>query len=265
MMDWWRAHHGLPNDPKLALSAAVTPCNATRGEVLAVFVSLLDMASQNTPRGSIEGYDVEQIGWMLQMDSGRVSDIIEALKKKRVITGNMLTSWEKRNPKRDREDDSAERVRKYRDKQKLESVTPCNATKRPEERRLEESNENQKHVAVATSAPEEFQLSADPPSPVRSVVPTGPTFEDWWKVWWNHDAKKDALKAWPAAVKKKGAQFLVDQAIGYRQRFEDTDKWEFKAKMLPATWLRGERWNDQAPMSPARNGPTPYRKDDWNG
>jgi len=119
---------------------------------------------------------------------------------------------------------------------------------------MEGNGKEQKHVATATSAPEEFQLSAPPPSPVRPSVPAGPTFDDWWKLYWNHDAKKDALKAWPVAVKKKGAQFLVDQVTAYRQRFEETDKWEFKSRMLPATWLRGERWNDKCGPEVARNG-----------
>lgn len=140
-MNWWRAYHGLPNDPKLALVATVTPCNARRGEVLEVWVSLLDFASQNTPRGSIEGFDSEQIAWTVGLDLERVDAIIDAMRKKRMISGNSLTNWDKRQPKREREDDSLERVRAHRQRQKSrpeENVTPCNAL---EERRGEEKRE----------------------------------------------------------------------------------------------------------------------------
>ena len=164
-------------------------------------------------------------------------------------------------------DNVAARVAKHRAKQVgnvTETFSPARES-RAEQSRAEQKD--QKHVATATAErAEEFQLSPDPPSAVRPDVPAGPTFEDWWKVYWNHDAKKAGKKAWEDIAKRRGPQFLINQAIAYRQRFEETDKWEFKSKMLPATWLRGERWNDQAPPSargePARklnlyNGPAP--------
>lgn len=93
----------------------------------------------------------------------------------------------------------------------------------------------------------EFQLSADPPSAVRSVVPAGPTFEDWWKVWWNKTAKAETQKAWPQIAKRFGVEFLIEQCIADRKRFEGTPSWEWRANLHPGTWLRGRRWEDQLP------------------
>lgn len=112
-----------------------------------------------------------------------------------------------------------------------------------------EHDKNQKHVADAT-----FALSPpeNPPSSVRSVVPAGPTFDDWWKVWWNKTAKADAQKAWKAISTQFGAQFLIDACVADRQRFEGTPSWDWRANLHPATWLRGARWEDQLP--PSSNG-----------
>jgi hypothetical protein len=104
-----------------------TPTTVRRGEVLEVWVSLLDLASQNTPRGSIEGADPQQIGWMLEMEPERVSAIISTLKEKGMIDGNSLTAWSKRQPKREREDYSTPRVRVHRNLSPQTDGTPCNA------------------------------------------------------------------------------------------------------------------------------------------
>jgi hypothetical protein len=156
-------------------------------------------------------------------------------------------------------DDVAQRVAKHREKRK------GNVTVTPSEQSRTDAEQNR--AETAADAAEEFQLSPDPPSPVRSVVPAGPTFEDWWKVWWNKTAKADAEKAWKQA-QHHGAQFLIDQCVADRKRFEGTESWEWRLRLHPATWLRGKRWEDQLPPERApitQNGTTPYRKDDWHG
>ena len=89
-----------------------------------------------------------------------------------------------------------------------------------------------------------FSLSSAEPSMVRPDVPT---FENFWKVWWNHSGKADAKKAWSAAAREHGEAFLVEQCVVARKRFESSDSWKWRANMLPATWLRGKRWEDQLP------------------
>jgi len=63
--------------------------------------------------------------------------------ERKLIAGEQITAWEKRQPKRERPDDnSAERTRGYRAKQR--HVTPCDATQRHETPRGEESREEKK-------------------------------------------------------------------------------------------------------------------------
>jgi hypothetical protein len=106
---------------------------------------------------------------------------------------------------------------------------------------------NGKEETLGASAPAETLFPADPPSPVRSAVPAAPTFDDWWKVWWNHTAKAKTQKLWPVKAKQHGAQFLIDAAIADRQRWEPTTAWEWRSQLHPTTWLNGKRWEDELP------------------
>ena len=233
-MDWWRAYHGLPNDPKLALAAAVTTCNATRGEVLAVWVSLLDLASQNDTRGSIEGYDPEQIGWMLQMEPERVCSIIAALEKKHCIADNMLTSWEKRNPKREREDDSSERVKRYREKKRAE----CNAMKRPEERRGEESREEKTHK---TSAP---ALASD-----VTVRERADRFHEFIAPWPRVANPDHAARAYLSCIETDADEA---RAFAARDRYLASDEVARGVITDPAKWLmyqKAAKWGGRWPKA----------------
>jgi hypothetical protein len=67
------------------------------------------------------------------------------------------------------------------------------------------------------------------------------SFENWWEIWPNKKAKKDALKAWPQAVKDAGSEnVIMDGTRGYIKNKEPWKSW-----MLPATFLRGARWEDE--------------------
>ena len=106
---------------------------------------------------------------------------------------------------------------------------------------------NGKEQTLGASAPAETLFSVDPPSVVRPDVPPEPTFDDWWKVWWNKTAKAKAQKLWPGVAKKYGAQFLIDACISDQARFEATAAWEWRANLHPTTWLSGRRWEDMPP------------------
>ena len=128
-MDWFRSWHGAPTDNKwllIAKRAGVTPMM-----VSAVFWALLDYASQQEERGSVAGFDAETYAMWAGCDETDVIAIVNAMRAKGVITdGERLAAWEKRQPRR--EDDSSERVRRHRDKQRQsvtdDNVTQCNDT-----------------------------------------------------------------------------------------------------------------------------------------
>ena len=128
-MDWFRSWHGAPTDNKwllIAKRAGVTPMM-----VSAVFWALLDYASQQEERGSVAGFDAETYAMWAGCDETDVIAIVNAMRAKGVITdGETLAAWEKRQPRR--EDDSSERVRRHRDKQRQsvtdDNVAQCNDT-----------------------------------------------------------------------------------------------------------------------------------------
>lgn len=112
--EWFRSWHGAPTDSKfllIAKRAQVAP-----GMVSAVYWALLDYASQNEPRGSVEGFDTETYAEWAGWEEREVIAIIAALTNKGALVDGKIVAWEKRQPKR--EDDSRERVNRWRDKQR---------------------------------------------------------------------------------------------------------------------------------------------------
>ncbi len=74
--------------------------------------------------------------------------------------------------------------------------------------------------------------------------PSGPTFEDFWAVWWNRSAKQSAKSAWKTSASTYGTEFLIAACVEDRKRFEQTEDWQWRVKLHAATWLRGKRWED---------------------
>ena len=128
-MDWFRSWHGAPTDNKWLLIAK--RANVIPMMVSAVFWELLDYASQQEERGSVAGFDAETYAMWAGCEESDVIAILNAMRAKGVITdGETLAAWEKRQPRR--EDDSIERVRRHRDRQRQsvtdDTVTHCNDT-----------------------------------------------------------------------------------------------------------------------------------------
>ena len=77
---------------------------------------------------------------------------------------------------------------------------------------------------------------------VRPLAIASPLFDEFWQIWPRHDGKANALKAWAKAIQKIPAVDLVEAARDYSQKPDLPDR-----KFIPhaATWLNGERWNDE--------------------
>lgn len=118
--EWFRSWHGAPTDSKfllIAKRAQVTP-----GMVSAVYWALLDYASQNDPRGSVEGFDTEIYAEWAGWEERDVIAIIAALTTKQAIIDGRLVAWDKRQPKRE-DPTAAERQARHRDAQRNAEVT----------------------------------------------------------------------------------------------------------------------------------------------
>jgi hypothetical protein len=120
-LSWWRSWHGAPMDNKWPVIAARSGVKV--GIVSAVAWALFDYASQHKNRGSVDGFDTEVYSVYSGFSEVEVAAVIQAMTDKGIIIDGMLANWEKRQPKR--EDDSKERVAKFRAKKK--DVTQCNA------------------------------------------------------------------------------------------------------------------------------------------
>ena len=71
------------------------------------------------------------------------------------------------------------------------------------------------------------------------------TFEDFWLLYPRREAKKDAFKAWSKltfAQQMAACTALVD----WRKIFMDREP---QFIPLAATWIRGERWEDELPQA----------------
>lgn len=133
MTDWVRLWHDMPTDPKWRVIARKAgqplPC------VISLFTLMLTTASAADDRGDISSLTNEDAAAALDMDEEDVAAIREAMQG-RVIEGNRLSGWERRQPKRERENDhSSQRVKEHRQRAKdvvTNDVTPCNAMERQE-------------------------------------------------------------------------------------------------------------------------------------
>ena len=124
MTSWFRSWHGAPTDTKwllIARRAGVPP-----GIVSAVAWALLDYASQQPERGSVDGFDVETYAAFSGFEEADIRAVIEAMTTKEIIVSGRLASWEKRQP--EREDNSSERVRRYRESRNAVAVTAGDVT-----------------------------------------------------------------------------------------------------------------------------------------
>lgn len=122
-MDWYRAHHGMPIDPKWITVARRAGGGVTPGHVVAVWAALLDHASQSKPRGSVDGFQVEDIAASFGWPEDMVQAVLSALTDKRLIVDGHLAAWSKRQP--EKEDTTAtERKRRQRAKAKAKDDPP---------------------------------------------------------------------------------------------------------------------------------------------
>ncbi|MBB3179742.1 hypothetical protein [Variovorax sp. Sphag1AA] len=111
---WLRLWHDLPNDPKFRTIAKIS--GQRIGDVITVYVHLLVCASSNaTERGRTQSFKPEDVASALDIDTSQVDAIVAAMQG-RVLDGEHVSAWEKRQPLR--EDGSAERSREWRAEQK---------------------------------------------------------------------------------------------------------------------------------------------------
>lgn len=115
-MNGYKVLHGLPVDTKLGVIAK--RAGLRRGEVLALWIALMDRASQGTPRGFIKDIDIEELATMLDFEAAQVEAALQAFRDKGAISAeNRLVDWEKIQ-----KTSSTLRTREHRARQKLQNT-----------------------------------------------------------------------------------------------------------------------------------------------
>jgi hypothetical protein len=159
-MNGYKVHHGLPLDAKLAVIAK--RAGLRRGEVLALWLTLMDRASQNTPRGSVGNIDPEEIAATLEFKTDIVESALKALRDKEMVSADgVLPGWKKSQIL-----SSTLRTRDYRARQLLkkndddrDDDSEEEASRRRQRLRHEVTSRHKKRGKIMTkqpSLPEQF-------------------------------------------------------------------------------------------------------------
>ena len=181
-MDWFRWHHGSVTDPKFQLVARKTKSRVA--DVIAVWAFILESASQSDDRGAHGDLDFESIDCALGLADGQALAIHTAMIDRAMVTDDgRVAAWEKRQPKREREDDnSTERSKALRMRRRQSEpgdaeqhqttpesansnhATPCNAMQRQETPRVEESRVEKSKKTVCVDLREAATTATTPPA-----------------------------------------------------------------------------------------------------
>ncbi|HEY0062488.1 MAG TPA: hypothetical protein VGC21_10225 [Telluria sp.] len=151
-IDWFRWHHGTAADPKFGLVAK--KAGARFGDVVTVWALILEQASANTERGTYDPIDPETTDFLLSVEDGTTVRILAAMEACRLVDDGHVVRWEKRQPKRERDEPKAsaqtpaERMARYRARKATGDATtvdvsPSDAALRQVTPREEKSREEQ--------------------------------------------------------------------------------------------------------------------------
>ena len=201
-IDWFRWHHGSVTDPKFQLIAK--KAGASLPDVLAVWAYILEAASASDVRGEYTDIDVEALDCLFAFPDGRTADILAAMQG-RVLAGNVVTRWNERQPKREREitpsvaKTGAQRMAEHRERkaasqQPSSQVTPSDATLRQVTPRVEKSREEKKREDQEQVNP---TVEAVAPTARRRTDPADDSvvvFEYWQRVMGHQASKLDAKR-----------------------------------------------------------------------
>ncbi|MFM9928248.1 hypothetical protein VLK31_35135 [Variovorax sp. H27-G14] len=192
-MHWFRWHHGTVTDPKFGLIAK--KAGTSVAEVIAIWAYLLEAASASEERGHPGTPDFESIDFALGVDEGATARVYGLMQDRALIDSDTgrLAAWERRQPKRERDDEtSSDRKRRQREREGASvtaavppshtesiSVTPCHATSRQVTPRGEERREDKKTPPYPPQAGEvgghEIRISTKAETVCRAIRAKGVT------------------------------------------------------------------------------------------
>lgn len=267
-MPWLRWYQGTAFDPKFRLVARRS--GQRIGDVVAVWAFLLEQAGGSADRGHPGSIDFETIDEALAMDEGAAQAIYTAMVDRGLIDADgRIVSWDKRQPKREREDATAADRKREERRRKAgaatppdgesgdggvteggapghadgNGVTPCHATSR--------------HV---TPRGEERREEITPPSPPEGGE-VGVGFADVWAAYPRKTGEQPARREWAKLAPDAATAREILAAV---QRQVLTTQWQREGgRYVPELqhWLRDERWRDTPPLRTSDDDGEPW----WDG
>lgn len=156
-MDWYKAYHGMPYDARIA--AVARRAQIRRAEALALWVALLDRASQGRPRGQVGEVDPEELAVPLELEPKDAARALQAFRDKGMLTQTgAIGGWEKMQAT------STARVRRHRSRM---------AGLRAEQEKRKEREE----PPAAAKNEKEDEEDALPPLSALAAAPPPPALE----------------------------------------------------------------------------------------
>ena len=228
---WLRLWHDMPSDLKWRVIAKRS--GQPIAAVLSTYMFMLVNASSNEDeRGRLRDFDCEQIAVALDMETEQIETILSHMQGI-VLDGDYLSGWKNRQPKR--EDDSAERARLWRERNRTQPNAKRTQTTAPE---------------IESESESDIESDSDSPSFAHANgFCHEDEFEGWYQAFPRHVGKGQARKAYKAARKKADPDELLTGAQKAAKRYRDSEP---RFIPHPATWLNGERWLDDEKESSRR-------------
>lgn len=145
-IEWFRLWHDMPNDPKWRTIARVS------GQPIPVVISvalhvMLD-ASRNVTRGHVD-VTAEDVASALDVTDEAVEAVLEAMQG-RILDGDKLTGWEKRQPKREDAGDPATGAKSAAERKRLQRERERLAKEAEEASRKSSRHEESREVTLDT-------------------------------------------------------------------------------------------------------------------
>lgn len=235
---WLRLWADMPNDPKWRTIARISKQRI--GDVIAVYLHMMVCASNATERGRTEGWCDEDIATALDMETEQITSIRESMQG-RVLDGDYLAGWSKRQPARE-DETAAARAKAWREEQKRL------ADEAEEERRRTQANAGERKITLDTDTDKSTSTAVSSGDDVRQC-PTGTLVNLYHELMPLNPRVKVLSKARKSVIRARWmeAAVLDCKPFGYTSKSAGLEAWrQFFEVCAESKFLTG--------LSPPQNG-----------
>lgn len=252
---WFRVWHDMPNDPKWRTISRISKQPISL--VISTYLHVLANASANaTERGRTHGFEVEDIASALDVDAEVIHSVMEAMQG-RVMDGDKVSGWEKRQPLR--EDNSAERSRAWRQAQREKEESERTRTQPNAEKRPDTDTDTYKEEPPTPLAADVAGITQ---KAVAKAKRQGSQFERFWAAW-PKSPRKVGKAACEAKWKRVGLDDQADAIVAHVEAMAGSQQWREGFEPSPQTYLNQRRWEDGVPADRPAPQPGQQHGADW--